>query len=86
MQLGTPTHKARSFATIGERTMTEFNDTEHMSSARQEILRMAQSREKLLNMDRNKVIEEVAVAIERMRGFGPDTISSFAIYIREMKK
>jgi hypothetical protein len=35
---------------------------------------------------RNGVIEEVAVAIERMKGFGHDTISSFAIYIRGMKK
>ena len=66
--------------------MTEFNDTERMSSVRQEILRMAQSREKLLNMDRNKVIEEVAQHIERLTGFGQDTVSSFAIYIREMKK
>lgn len=35
---------------------------------------------------RNGVIEEVAMAIERMKGFGGDTISSFAIYIRGMKK
>jgi hypothetical protein len=66
--------------------MTEFNDTERMSSVKQEIVRMAQDREKLLNMDRNKVIEEVAQHIEKMKGFGQDTISSFAIYIREMKK
>ena len=66
--------------------MTEFNDTERLSSVRQEILRMAQSREKLLNMGRNKVIEEVAQHIEKLTGFGQDTISSFAIYIRGMKK
>jgi hypothetical protein len=47
---------------------------------------MAQSRETLLNMDRNKIIEEVAQHIEKLQGFGKDTISSFAIYIREMKK
>ena len=35
---------------------------------------------------RNGVIEEVVVAIEHMKGFGNDTISSFAIYIRGMKK
>jgi hypothetical protein len=35
---------------------------------------------------RNDTIEEVAQHIEKMRGFGSDTISSFAIYIREMKK
>jgi hypothetical protein len=35
---------------------------------------------------RNGVIEEVAQHIEKLTGFGNDTISSFAIYIREMKK
>ena len=35
---------------------------------------------------RNATIEEVAQHIEKLKGFGQDTISSFAIYIREMKK
>ena len=35
---------------------------------------------------RNDTIEEVAQHIEKLTGFGNDTISSFAIYIREMKK
>jgi hypothetical protein len=35
---------------------------------------------------RNSVLEETAQAIEKMRGFGGDTISSFAIYIRGMKR
>jgi predicted extracellular nuclease len=35
---------------------------------------------------RNAAIEEVAQHIEKLQGFGKDTISSFAIYIREMKK
>lgn len=39
-----------------------------------------------LNPYRNIVIEEVAVAIERMESFGKDTISSFAIFIRSMKE
>lgn len=34
---------------------------------------------------RNDILEEVAVEIEKMTGFGKDTISSFAIYIRNMK-
>ena len=38
------------------------------------------------NPYRDQVIEEVAQAIEKMTGFGQDTISSFAIYIRGMKK
>jgi hypothetical protein len=68
------------------KVMAEFNDTESLSSVKQEIVRMAQSRETLLNMDRNKVIEEVAQHIEKLKGFGADTVSSFAIYIREMKR
>ena len=35
---------------------------------------------------RNNVIEEVAKEIEKMKVFGNDTLSSFAIYIRGMKK
>jgi len=35
---------------------------------------------------RNDVIEEVAREIEKMSMFEKDTISSFAIYIRWMKK
>jgi CHASE3 domain sensor protein len=68
------------------KVMAEFNDTESLSSVKQEIVRMTQSRETLLNMDRNKIIEEVAQHIEKLQGFGKDTIDSLAIYIREMKK
>ena len=35
---------------------------------------------------RNGVVEEVAQHIEKLTGFGQDTVSSLAIYIREMKK
>jgi uncharacterized protein YqeY len=35
---------------------------------------------------RNATIEEIAQHIEKLTGFGQDTISSFAIYIRGMKK
>lgn len=35
---------------------------------------------------RNNVIEEVAKEIEKMMGFGKDTISSLTIYVRNMKK
>jgi hypothetical protein len=37
------------------------------------------------NPDRNQVIEEVAQHIEKMQGFGQDTLHSFAIYIRALK-
>lgn len=39
-----------------------------------------------LNPYRDMVLEEVAQEIEKMKGFGQDTISSFAIFIRSMKK
>lgn len=35
---------------------------------------------------RNAVLEEVAKEIEKMKAFGPDTIGSFAVYIRNLKK
>jgi hypothetical protein len=34
---------------------------------------------------RNQTLEEVAQKIEKMQGFGQDTIDSFVIWIREMK-
>lgn len=56
--------------------MTDFNKPTEQAKTQQEVY----------DELRNDVIEEVAMAIERMRGFGGDTISSFAIYIRGMKK
>jgi hypothetical protein len=35
---------------------------------------------------RNGVIEEVALSIHRMTGFGQDTLDSLTIYIRGLKK
>jgi hypothetical protein len=35
---------------------------------------------------RNRTIEEVAKEIEKMKAFGQDTISSFAVHIRSMKR
>ena len=35
---------------------------------------------------RNATIEEVAQHIEKLKGFGADTVSGLAIYIRGMKK
>ena len=54
-----------------------------------DILRINMTEEKpdeSLNPYRNMVLEEVAQAIEKMTGFGQDTIASFCIFIREMKK
>jgi hypothetical protein len=37
-------------------------------------------------VDRNDVLEEVAREIEKMKAFGQDTITSFAVHIRSMKR
>jgi hydroxymethylpyrimidine/phosphomethylpyrimidine kinase len=74
--------------------MTEFNDTERESKVKQELVKqqldrleadIAQLRIKTQEL-RNDVIEEVAQHIEKMKVFGNDTISSFAIFIRGMKR
>jgi hypothetical protein len=59
-----------------------FNDIERTSRIRQEIIR----RQMEPPQTRNNIIEEVALHIEKLKGFGQDTVSSLAIYIREMKK
>ena len=65
-----------------------FNEIERMSKVRQEVIKNlpVKTQQQVYDELRNDVIEEVAVAIERMKGFGQDTISSFGIYIRGMKK
>jgi hypothetical protein len=66
-----------------------FNHIEMMSRVKQENVKaqmQAKTQQEFYDELRNGVIEEVAVAIEKMKVFGNDTISSFAIYIREMKK
>jgi len=35
---------------------------------------------------RNKVLDEVALEIQKMTAFGQDTLDSFSVYIRSMKK
>lgn len=69
-----------------------FNHVEMLSRVKQETVK-ASLRDAEAAFDaqypiwlRNQVIEEVAQHIEKMKVFGNDTISSFAIYIREMKK
>jgi hypothetical protein len=42
--------------------------------------------QRCLDNVRDEIIEEVAQHVEKLKGFGQDTVSSLAIYIREMKK
>jgi DNA-binding ferritin-like protein len=61
----------------------EDEEFERIERQQKELMQVATS---LSDEMRNKVIEEVAQEIEKFKGFGEDTISSFAIYIRGMKK
>ena len=69
-----------------------FNEIERQAKQRKESVKVA-LREAETAFDeqysiwkRNQVIEEVAQHIEKLKGFGQDTISSLTIYIRSMKK
>jgi hypothetical protein len=68
----------------------EFNIVERISKIRQELIRKqmepAKTQQQFYDELRNGVIEEVALAIQRMTGFGQDTLDSITTYIREMKK
>jgi hypothetical protein len=57
------------------------NEIERQAQQRKEAVKASVS----LNPYRAQVIEEVAQHIEKMQGFGKDTVDSFAIYIRSMK-
>ena len=58
-----------------------FKEIEKQSMWRKRAVQAAISK----NPYRNQVIEEVAKEIEKMKGFGQDTIDGLAIYIRNMK-
>jgi len=75
--------------------MTEFNKPTPEDEAFNDIERQAKQRMAAVNAafdeqypvwKRNQVIEEVALHIEKLKGFGKDTIDSLTVYIREMKK
>lgn len=65
-----------------------FNELERLSKVRQEVIKNlpVKTQQQVYDELRNDVIEDVASAIMRIRGFGQDTLDSFAIYIRGMKK
>ena len=58
-----------------------FNEMEKRSLWRKRAVQAAIS----INPYRNQVIEEVAIEVEKMQGFGKDTIDSLTVYIRDMK-
>jgi len=76
-----------------------FNHVEMMSRVKQQTVKhqldrlesevanlKAKTQQEFYDELRNGVIEEVALAMQRMTGFGQDTLDSITIYIRELKK
>ena len=64
--------------------MTE-EDEAFAELERQSLWRKRAVQSVLTNPHRDQVIEEIAQHIEKMEGFGQDTLHSFAIYIRGLK-
>ena len=67
-----------------------FNEVEKHSNLGKQILKDIEGQPYHYDlyvspMQRNVVLEEVAKEIEKMKAFGPDTIGSFTVYIRNMK-
>lgn len=67
--------------------MTEFNkSTEVKHVTLEDYNEPAKTQQQFYDELRNNIIEEVALHVQKLKGFGNDTTSSLAIYIREMKK
>jgi len=64
--------------------MDKYDIEQRVQSAENSIKEI-KSRIESLDPYRNQVIEEVAQKVEKMTGFGKDTIDSFSIYIRSLK-
>jgi len=63
--------------------MNDDDDIQDYVSSRQTAMNKEYNYERDM---RNRTLEEVAKEIEKMKVFGQDTIASFAVYIRNMKR
>lgn len=52
----------------------------------EEMQRRAKTQQQFYDELRNGVIDEVTVEIQKMTGFGKDTLDSLSVYIQGMKK
>ena len=55
-------------------------------SFEEEMQRRAKTQQQFYDQLRNGVIDEVTVEIQKMQGFGKDTLDSLSVYIQGMKK
>jgi hypothetical protein len=66
--------------------MENYANAEGINMIRKRQIEEYKTQQEVYDELRNDILEEVAKEIEKMQGFGNDTLSSFAIYIRGMKK
>ena len=66
--------------------MVELNIWEKAMGWRKRQMVSAQLNNEVYDKIRNDTLEEVAREIEKMKAFGSDTIGSFTVVIRSMKR
>ena len=84
--------KAMTMSKFNEPTSNDeaYNHVESMNrvkkSFEEEMQRRARTQQKFYDELRNGVIDEVTVEIQKMQGFGKDTLDSLCVYVQGMKK
>ena len=67
-----------------------YNHVESMNRVKkafdEEMQRRAKTQQQFYDQLRNGVIDEVTVEIQKMQGFGKDTLDSLCVFIEGMKK
>ena len=66
--------------------MEDYSNAEGINMIRKRQIEEYKTQQEVYDELRNHILEQVAVEVEKMQGFGKDTLSSFGIYIRGMKK
>jgi hypothetical protein len=66
--------------------MEDHANAEGINMIRKRQIEEYKTQQEVYDELRNHIIEEVAKEIEKMKGFEKDTLSSFGIFIRGMKK
>ena len=76
--------------TISSEEDEAFNEIERRAKQRKESVKVAITPKvielEMYDIGWNSALEMAASKIEKLKGFGTDTVSGLAIYIREMKK
>ena len=84
--------KAMTMSKFNEPTSNDeaYNHVESMNrvmkSFDEEMQRRAKTQQQFYDQLRNGVIDEVTVEIQKMQGFGKDTLDSLCVYVQGMKK